>query len=226
MILEPFHYPLHVNMLFHLLGSQADEALGPLVLLECETQVAAGNLELGMAREVTTAGNPHIFTGSEEGGELPLGGHKIEDDSSDAECRVEVKEAVDERCDAVGNSLGTDEEDDGDIKELGDFGSTAAWTVGTVKKAHCSLYDAGICTVTIMMEEVLNVGVRRHDGVQIHRFLARGEVVEEGVDIVRAALEGLDVEAAISQGTQEAHRKGGFAAAGGGCTNEEAVIHF
>ena len=87
-----------------------------------------------------------------------------------------------------------------------------------VEETHDPFYDAYVGFGTVVTEDILKmVGIGK-PRVEVHALSAASLLMILRVDVVGSALEGLNMQSAKGQHTQQAHREGSLAASrAGGC---------
>ena len=81
-----------------------------------------------------------------------------------------------------------------------------------VEEAHDPFYDAYVGIGTVVAEDILKmVGIGK-PRVEVHALSAASLLMILRVDVVGSALEGLNMQSAMGQHTQQAYREGSLAA--------------
>ena len=199
-------------MFLYFVGSAADDGVHLFAFGDGQSQMSAGYGEAAVSLHEAEACHSGVGAGRLEKLEMLLRGYVVEHHAGDVYLRVEVAEAVDQWSHAVGGRLGVDDEDDGQMERDGNFGAASAPAVVAVEKPHHSFHHGGVGIFGVCAEELSGMVGGCHEGVYVHALVARGDVVEHGVDIVGAALEGLHAEPPVGKGAEQAHGEGGLAA--------------
>ena len=179
-----------------------------------------------MLGQVAEASYVYIVAHLLEHAVVAFGAYLVEDDACDADVGAEARKALQEGCHAVGCRACIDDEHHWQCEHAGYLGRRAPVAVVAVVEPHHGLDYRHVGRGGIAAEELPYVLGCGHERVEVDAGSAAHCLVELGVDVVGAALEGLHAQALLAEECHEAPGNGGLARAAGGCSYHELGRHF
>ena len=197
---------------------EAVQAKLEVVVLERlhQAEVALGEMDRLVARYGADHGNVERGDGALDRGAMAVAADAVEDDTGDANARIEAGKAEHRGGGRLGLARDVEHEKDRQAKLNGKLGGCAlpdGAGARAVEQAHRRLDDeeigSGRCLVGDAVEE------RRAHGpaVEIEARRARSFGMEGGVDIVGTAFGGTDAQPAAAERGKQSERDRGFAGA-------------
>lgn len=209
---------------------EAGEAGGEVVVF-CgldQAEVAFGQAQRGVSRQAAEDGEAEGAHGLFDAFAVAGAGGLVEDDAGDFHRGVVGGEAASGGGGGLGLAGDVQHQDYGKVEAGGEVGGGAAAAgrgLDAVEQAHGGFDDEEGAVGGGLGCDAFEEDGGHGPAVEVDACSTGGCGVEGGVDVVGAGFAGADGDAAAAEGCEQGQGDGGFAAAGAGGADDEALGH-
>lgn len=201
--------------------SKRARKFGQLLGLHEPEMTARQNEQRILRQPAQNAGGKARFAGLDQQGGVIGTAHPSQQQPHDLDLVAPAQEALNERGDRGAELGAVDHEDDRQAEQCGKVTGRAGAVGSPVGEPHHAFADEQIGARACALEQTHKRRKAHRPAVEVEGGLARHGAVKEGVDEIRADLEGGHRQTALLERAQDTEHGHGLAGAGEGCGEEE-----